>query len=164
MGLFRKKSTKKVSIDTEVEAAIQETKVHDHENDIIELFTRESSNDSKPAKYETSVKENPSKLKTALKNMYNTFLTYAKDVYTKTSLSVDYTKRKIIEGPVRITLLKLIRVWEYINAAINPQWNMPMLSKFDLDTLAPAITNHIIINEDNFQYESGYGAIRYRSH
>ena len=56
--------------------------------------------------------------------------------------------KKRIEGPVRITLSKYIKVGEYIMAAISPHWNRVMGSPEDLDTLAPAITNHVYYEGD----------------
>ena len=59
----------------------------------------------------------------------------------------DYSKLKIIEGPVRITTEKFCKVGQYIMAALCPQWNMPTLSKMDLDTLSVQISNHVVIDK-----------------
>ena len=61
-------------------------------------------------------------------------------------------EKKVIDGKVRLTLSKYIHIAEYIMALVSPQWNMPTGSKFDYDTLAPAVTNHIIINEGDYNY------------
>ncbi len=90
------------------------------------------------------------------------FYKYA-SYYTKISYSgAGITARKVIEGPVRITMEKFIKLWQYLLAALNPQWNMPTLSKFDYDTLAPSVSNHTIIDKENLKYESGYEALKYR--
>ncbi len=55
-------------------------------------------------------------------------------------------EKRIIEGPVRITLDKL-NAGRYILCALNPQWNMPSSSKFDYDSFSPVITNNIVVKD-----------------
>ena len=143
-GLLRK--TKESSLDHEIEAAMNNIKDSEQEN---------SNLLAKMLDYNSEEKKPMNMIKSALKNLYSTFVSYAKGAYTKASDSVSYTKRKIIEGPVRITTEKYCKISQFVLAALSPQWNMPMLSKFDFDTLAPAITNHVI-DEDYSKKISGY--------
>jgi len=145
LSLFRKK-TKESSLDHGIEAAMNNIKDSEQEN---------SNLLAKMLDYNSEEKKPMDVVKSALKKLYNTFVSYAKGAYTKASDSVSYTKRKIIEGPVRITTEKFCKISQYVLAALSPQWNMPMLSKMDFDTLAPAITNHII-DEDYSKKISGY--------
>ena len=143
-GLLRK--TKESSLDHEIEAAMNNIKDSEQENsDLLAKMLDYNSEEKKPMNM----------IKSALKNLYNTCVSYAKGAYTKASDSISYTKRKIIEGPVRITTEKYCKISQFVLAALSPQWNMPMLSKFDFDTLAPAITNHVI-DEDYSKKMSGY--------
>lgn len=148
-SLFKKKSSVK-SIDNEVESAL--TKAKNLEPEIENLVT-------KMFDYEEIEKKPVDLVKTALKNLYSTFVSYAKGTYSAVAASTE----KVIMGNVKITMLKLIRVWEYILTALNPQWNRVPGSPEDLDTLAPAITNHIHITGESAKYDSAYVAMRYRT-
>jgi len=143
INLFRQDKTAP-SIDAEIEMAMEDIGTP-QASTIDELFAEEET------------KETPQEIKSAFKDVYSVFVGYAKSAYS----AINYGKKKIIEGPVRITMAKFIKLFEYILAALNPQWNMPMLSKMDFDTLSPAVANHIIISKDNYQYGSGYSALRY---
>ena len=161
MGLFRKKAAVEESIDKEIEIALEDTRNPAQKNVIDEILTKEENTGflSKIMNYNMQEKKAKDEVKSALKNLYNIFISYAKSTYT----AMHSVSKKIIQGPVKITLLKFIRVFEYILASLNPQWNKVAGSIEDLDTLAPAVSNHISINRDDFQYESGYGALRYRA-
>jgi len=112
---------------------------------------------AKMVDYNSEEKKPMDMVKSALKNLYSTFVSYTKSTYSAVTSSAN----KIVEGPVKITMLKLIRVFEYVLTALNPQWNRVPGSPQDLDTLAPAITNHIITDKENLKYNSGYGALMY---
>ena len=73
------------------------------------------------------------------------------DSYRSYSLK-DYINPKIIEGPVRMTMAKATKVGEYILAAVNPQWNMPTLSKMDYDTLYPSVVSHTSLGSSRKVY------------
>lgn len=166
IGLPRKKAVNK-SLDSEIETAIEKIKNPEHENIIDELLAKEVIEDinSRVAKYETPVKEASNEKKSAFKSLYQTFVSYAKGAYTRiksTGSNLPYVTRKIIEGPVRITMAKFVKVFEYILAALNPGWNRPMGCAGDYDTLATAVVHHIVINEEHLRYSSGYTAFRYR--
>jgi hypothetical protein len=166
IGLPRKKAVNK-SLDSEIETAIEKIKNPEHENIIDELLAKEVIEDInfRVTKYETPVREASNEKKSAFKGLYQAFVSYAKGAYTKiksTGSNLPYASKKIIEGPVRMTMSKFVKVFEYILAALNPQWNMPTGSKMDYDTLATAVINHIVINKENLQYGSGYIAFRYR--
>lgn len=169
ISLFRKKAAAaEDSIDHEIEMAMADIRKPEQENIIEELLAKELIKNSAPevAKYETPINKTSNEIKSALKSLYQTFVSYAKGAYTKIKSegkNIAYGSRKIIEGPVRMTLAKFIKVFEYVLAALNPQWNMPTLSKMDFDTLSPAVTNHIVIDEDSIKYDSSYGTLRYWS-
>jgi hypothetical protein len=138
------------TIDNEIESAVDDAKDPGNMNGML-------VDDGFLSKIvaENEEKKPVDEIKSALKNMYHTFVSYAKGTYGKVSEGMGYLKKKIVEGPVRMTLSKFVKVSEYILATLNPQWNMPTLSKMDFDTLAPAVTGHIVINEEDSQ--SGYG-------
>lgn len=158
-GLFRKNTKNNKSLDNEIERAVCSMKDPEQEN-VNRLFTKEekSGNLLEMEGYNSKKKTTTNLIKSALKDLYGTFVSYAKNTYS----AVTSSAKKIVAGPVRVTMLKLIRVFEYILTALNPQWNKVPGSPQDLDTLAPAITNHITINKENFQYETGYAALMYR--
>jgi len=162
-NLFRKNTYDGKSLDNEIEIAMGNIKDPEQEN-LNSILANEENSCFLPGVVGYSSKKKTSKdaIKSALKDLYGTFVSYGKSVYGHVSASVGYAKRKIIEGPVRMTLAKFVKVFEYILAVLNPQWNMPTLSKKDYDTLAMAVTNHVVINKENFQYESGHSALMYR--
>jgi len=159
-SLFRKNTKDSGSLDNEVEMAMDNIKTAGQEN-INRLLTKEENNDLLPgiAGYKSKEKTTTNLIKSALKDLYGTFVSYTKNTYS----AVTSSTQKIIQGPVKVTMLKLIRVFEYILTALNPQWNKVPGSPQDLDSLAPAITNHITINKENIQYGSWYGAFKYRT-
>ena len=53
-------------------------------------------------------------------------------------------EKRIIEDTVRITIYKLAKISEYIQAKLMPQYNMPTGSHFDYDTLSSTVTGNII--------------------
>ena len=162
-SLFRKNTKNSKSLDNEIELAMGNIQDPEQENVKKILANEENSGYfTGVSEYHSKEKSKKDAIKSALKDLYGVFVSYAKNAYGRVSTSLDYTKRKIIEGPVRMTLAKFVKVFEYILAVLNPQWNMPTLSKKDYDTLAMAVTNHVVINKENFQYETGYGALRYR--
>ncbi len=61
--------------------------------------------------------------------------------------------KKVIETAVRMTLSKYVKVGEYIQALLMPQYNMPMGSVFDRDTLSSAVTGNVIHKR---KYKFGY--------
>ena len=161
MNLFRKQIKKDTSLDTEIETAIEHTR-HEYGSriDINKLLLEEEFKKSsqKLFEYETLEQDAPAE-KSLFKNLYTTFVSYAKGSYTKASS----TTKKMVEGPVKITMLKLIRVFEYVMTALAPQWNRVPGSPEDLDTLAPPITNHISLSGDDLKYDLAYSTLKYRS-
>ena len=160
--LLRKKAVKGGSIDAEIEAAMMDVKIKSE--DIADwLMAKEMTKSSgSDAIYETKPKESSDIIKSALKNLYQTFMSYAKTTYKKIRATADHGKRKIIEGPVRMTTEKFCKVGQCIMAALIPQWNMPTLSKMDMDTLSVQIANHIVIDEEGIQQNAAYGSLRYQ--
>ena len=158
----KKLNTQKAKfLDNEIEAAMQEANNKRQKSIIDKLLAKETTQDSDSinAIFESSENNKFEEVKSAFKNLYHNFIGYAKKTYATMSTK----SKKIIEGPVRITAEKFVKVWQYILAAINPQWNMPTLSKFDYDTLSPAVTSHTTINEESFKYNPAYAVLRYRS-
>jgi hypothetical protein len=154
------------SLDSEIEKAIDDI-TKPNEGVRIESFLTDIDNKNQEVMNKNYFKNNNlvQDRQASPKNLYNTIAKYAKGAYEKaeSALSeVAYATRKVVEGPVRLTMEKFIKVWQYVLAALNPQWNMPTLSKWDYDSLAPSVTNHVTISSDNSQFESGYEALRYR--
>jgi len=163
-GLFKKTAGDSKSLDNEIEIAMGNIKDPEQENPN-SILAKVGNSGFLPGMVEYNSKKKTTKdaIKSALKDLYGTFVSYGKSAYGHVSASAGYAKRKIIEGPVRMTLAKFVKISEYILAALNPQWNMPTLSKKDYDTLAMAVANHVVINKEDFQYGTGYAALRYRS-
>ena len=161
-------AVKESSLDNEVRAAIEDVKNPQQKTLINELLTQERTEEftkamiedsnSKVICYETQINGIQTEKKSSVKSLYNNFVSYAKGTYTSIRNS---TSKKIIEGPVRMTLSKFIKIFEYIQAAINPQWNMPTLSKMDYDTLSPAVTGHTILDKEDTVHNSAYVALRH---
>lgn len=70
---------------------------------------------------------------------------------------------KKVDGVVKLTLNKIIKVGEYIMALTNPQWNKVMGSFEDKDTYAPSISQKESVSEENAKYEIGYNFLKYRN-
>jgi hypothetical protein len=150
--LFGKKVSNN-SLDSEIETAIHGAKAPQENVNFLEKMKDYNNDLKKPADI----------VKSALKNLYQTFMSYAKTTYGKVKEVINYGKRKIIQGPVRMTTEKFARLGQYINAALTPSWNMPTGSKMDLDTLSVQIANHISIDEEGIKQNPAYGALVYQS-
>ena len=61
---------------------------------------------------------------------------------------------KIVQDSVRITIYKLAKFSEYLQAKLMPQYNMPTGTPMDLDTLSSTVTNHVISKK--YQYGLNY--------
>jgi len=89
-------------------------------------------------------------LKGALKNLYggfSYFSGYAASQKNEVYTAADHmTKKAMIT--VKKTLAKILKIGEYIMAQSSPQWNMPMGTFNDRDTLAHEISPSEIINTD----------------
>ncbi len=142
--LFKRKPLEESSLDSEIEMAIADIK-SPQQKDMINELLMEKRTENPDLKYETMANKTFDEIKTSFKKLYTTFLSYTKGAYT----SIKSKTKKVVTGPVRITIYKLIRVGEYIMAAISPQWNKVTGSPEDLDTLSPAMTNHIILDSKN---------------
>jgi len=145
----KRRNSNQGSIDNEIEKAM---------NNEIGQEQEKGSFLAKLLDYSKRDKSPVDEIKLSLKNLYSTFVSYAKSTYSEAFSST----KKVVEGPVKITMLKLIRVYEYILTALNPQWNKVPGSPDDLDSLAPAITNHISDSE-SAKYSSSYSVIKYRT-
>lgn len=154
ISLFRKTTKKEKSLDTKVEAVALGAKGK-HEGS--GLVTKEKSEgyNSIGIGYTTTLGAIPSERKSAFNKLYGSSADYSEDNKIVNAI------RRIKEGPVKITAGKL-NIGSYTFAVLNPQWNMPTLSKFDYDTLSPAITNTTSIDKENIKYDPGYIALRYR--
>ncbi|MBI2135287.1 hypothetical protein HYU09_04820 [Candidatus Woesearchaeota archaeon] len=113
-----------------------------------------SRNEGKKVDY--AAKENP--LARFLKNMYGSSAKYSKKAYG----AIEEAGKKV-DTFVKLTLLKIIRVYERILAQLNPQWNRVMGSPEDLDTHALAMSQKESVSSENARYQTGYEFLRYRA-
>jgi len=148
-GLFKNNGD---SLDTEVERAVLSMK--EPENIINKLFAEETP-EVKTENYDVNM---PAEIKSAFKNLYSIFVGYAKSAYSKSVSGV-----KKVDGFVKITLLKLIRVGEYLMCLTTPHWNKVEGSPEDLDSRAHTISQNRSIDETNAKYESGHEFIIYQT-
>jgi len=93
-----------------------------------------------------------------LKGMYGSSARYNKKTYEM----IEDTGKKV-DTFVKLTLLKIIRLYERVLAQLNPQWNKVMGSPEDLDTYAGAMSRKESITQENAKYQTGYEFLRYRT-
>ena len=82
IGLFRKKAVK-VTLDNQIETAIEDTKVPQNENIINEPLIKEKTEgfNSKSINYRTQINKIPAVKKSSFKNLYTAFIGYTKSSY-----------------------------------------------------------------------------------
>jgi len=144
-NVFRKKEVGSSSLDTEIEAAIEGTKNPELENKTI------ANGDFLSKIMDYNRKEPVDEIKTALKNLYNTFVSYAKKTYAGIS-----SKSKKVDGFVKLTIHKIIKVGEYIMALTTQQWNRVPGSFEDKDSFAPTMSQKDSVDEESAKYQIGY--------
>jgi len=144
-NVFRKKEVGESSLDTEIEAAIEGTKNQEPENKQI------AKADFLSKIMEYNRKEPVDEIKTALKNLYSTFVSYAKKTYAGIS-----SKSKKVDGFVKLTIHKIIKVGEYIMALTTQQWNRVPGSFEDKDSFSPTMSQKDSVDEESAKYQIGY--------
>lgn len=93
-----------------------------------------------------------------LKGMYGSSTGYGKKTY-----EVVEDGGKKIDTFVKLTLLKMIRLYERVLSQLNPQWNKVMGSPEDLDTHALTMSQKGSVSSENAKYLAGYEFLRYRA-
>jgi len=154
-GLFRRDRP----LDNEIETAMNNMNNPEQESIIDKLFAEEVPQDAevRNAKYATEANAS-AEIKSAFKSLYSTFVGYAKASYGSIASGA-----KKIDGFVKMTLGKFLKVGEYIMCLTTPHWNKVEGSPEDLDSRALTITHNRSIDASNAKYEIGYGSIRYRT-
>ena len=151
--LFRKKADNK-SLDNEIETAMNNMKNPEQENIIDKLFAEEVLQ-VKAGKYNVNA---PEEIKSAFKSLYSTFVGYAKAAYG----SIVSGSRRV-DGFVKLTLQKILKVAEYIMCLTTPHWNKVEGSPEDMDSRALTVSQKESVSSENATYEIGYGFIRYQA-
>lgn len=137
------------SIDMEIELAMEGAANPKMENvDSLSAVMKHSSKETKL----------PNEIKSALKNLYTSFTGYAKKAYDSAR-----SKSKKFNGFVKLTLYKVIRVFEYILTLTTPQWNRVMGSPEDLDTHAMNLCQKDSVEGENFEYQADFQFLKYRA-
>lgn len=96
---------------------------------------------------------------TILESLYLRFADYGKNAYETPHT---YAKKdKKVGTFVKLTLLKVIRLYEMVLAQLNPQWNKVMGSPEDFDTYAQALTQNESVKPEEAKYELGYVFLKY---
>lgn len=149
------KNTAGNSIDTQIEAAIEDSKNPGLENN---LFSKDEHTDFLSKIMEYNVKEPVDEIKTALKNLYSTFVSYAKKTYASIA-----TKSKKVDGFVKLTIYKIIKIGEYIMALTTQQWNRVPGSFEDKDSFAPTMSQKASVDDENAKYSEGHQFWAYRA-
>ncbi|MCH8067505.1 MAG: hypothetical protein IIC69_02885 [Nanoarchaeota archaeon] len=154
-GLFRRDR----SLDNEIETAMNNMNNPEQESIIDKLFAEEVPQDAevRNAKYATEANAF-AEIKSSFKSLYSTFVGYAKATYG----SIVSRSRKI-DGFVKLTLQKILKVAEYVMCLCSPHWNKVEGSPEDMDSRAYAVSQKESISSDNAKYENGYGFIRYQT-
>jgi len=138
------------SLDTEIEAALEGIKNQEAENKSI------TNGEFLSKIMEYNRKEPVDEIKTALKNLYSTFVSYAKKTYASIS-----SKSKKVDGFVKLTIHKIIKIGEYIMALTTQQWNRVPGSFEDKDTFSPTMSQKDSVDEESAKYQIGYQFLRY---
>ena len=95
---------------------------------------------------------------------YDLRVSYGSDIPDgEKAISLNEKNSKKVDGFVKLTLSKVLKVGEYIMALTTPQWNKVTGSPEDLDTYALTISQKDSINDENAKYEIGYNFLRYRN-
>jgi|SRR3989338_3760966 len=94
----------------------------------------------------------------AFRSTYFSFTNYADKSYKAAAPSG--RKRDTF---VKLTLLKVIRLYEQLTAILQPQWNKVEGSPEDMDSRAMTMSQKDSIGSDNARYEFGYQFLHYRS-
>ena len=157
-GLFRKKTDSK-SLDNEIETVMNNIKNPEQESIIDKLFAEEVPQDAevRNAKYATEANAS-AEIKSAVKSLYSTFVGYAKASYG----SIVSGSRRV-DGFVKLTLQKILKVAEYVMCLCSPHWNKVEGSPEDMDSRAYAVSQKESVSSENAKYEHGYVFIKYRT-
>jgi len=113
--------------------------------------------------------------KTYLKNItlqdtkiseYGMQVSYVKDTPKgkgEGSYSIIGKDNKKVDGFVKLTLSKIIKLGEYVMTLTTPQWNKVSGSPEDLDAYAITLSQKDTVSEENAKYEIGYNFLKYRA-
>jgi len=70
--------------------------------------------------------------------------------------SIIEKNNKKVDGFVKLTAAKIVKVGEYVMALTTPQWNKVPGSPDDLDMFAPVMSQKESVDVENAKYEIGY--------
>jgi hypothetical protein len=132
-------------------------------NDGIEKLLEQENSDTVKSKLkhesvDSKYAAKPTPFARFIKNLYGAFVNYGNKSYQ--SAKSNYKK---IDGFVKMSMEKFIKVHQYIMALVCPQWNRVTGSPEDKDTLAPTVTQKESIDSENTKYEFGYQFLRYQA-
>jgi len=142
------------SLDNEIEGAILDIKEQKPES-ITKLLAEEATKDLDvvAARY-TSQPTNVERLSIA--KLYTAFVSYTKVVYSGISSAT-----KKIDGFVKLTLQKVLKVAEYVMCLTTPHWNKVEGSPEDMDSRATTVSQKASPTDE--KYIIGQEFLRYRS-
>jgi hypothetical protein len=158
LRLSSKNGFKEQSLDYEVEEAVKDLKHIERESFIVGSSTEEKGVDNGPKVIKYGTKDAFKEIKAAFKDLYKAFVGYAKSSYAKTS-----SGGKKVDGFVKMSIYKLLKIGEYVMALTTPQWNKVTGSPEDLDTYAMTVTHKDSVDEENLKYEIGISVLEYRA-
>jgi len=143
------------TLDSEIEGAIMDIKEQKPES-IAELLAEEETKDpgAGPAFYTT---QPTSVERSSFAKLYTAFVSYTKAVYTSIS-----SASKKVDGFVKLTLQKILKVHEYIMCLCSPHWNKVEGSPEDMDSRAHTISQKESVSQENTKYIIGQQFLQYR--
>tara|TARA_Y100000310_G_scaffold47186_1_gene43807 strand:+ start:33996 stop:34577 length:582 start_codon:yes stop_codon:yes gene_type:complete len=155
VSIFRKKTAKESSLDSEIEGAIMDAKDQKQEN-IAELLAKEEPQaPNAPADYSS---QTTTVGKSSFAKLYTAFVSYAKATYD----AISSTGKKV-DGFVKLTLQKILKVSEYVMCLCSPHWNKVEGSPEDMDSRAYAVSQKESVSSENAKYVIGQEFLRYRA-
>jgi len=159
--------------DTVIEEADKAEENHFKE-ELVKRIEPHSHKKSSKDKYEKINKKNKVSYglnKTYLRNVelpskkiseYDLNFSYKQGVPEEKTYNIIGRNNKKVDGFVKLTLNKVLKVGEYIMALTTPQWNKVTGSPEDLDTHALTMSQKDSVNNENAKYEIGYNFLKYR--
>ena len=161
------------------------TVLDEAENREEEHFKEELDVRIQPHSHKKNNKDNPENKNNKHKAPYDLNITYLKNVEFQDKKSPEYglqlsydqdtpkengemdysligKNNKKVDGFVRLTLSKILKVGEYVMALTTPQWNRVPGSFEDKDSFAPTMSQKDAVSEENAKYEIGYTFFKYR--
>jgi|TARA_B100001964_G_scaffold243842_2_gene323124 hypothetical protein len=145
------KGSKKESVLTRTKGSIENLLISNSKQEADSKTIESELFSGSPDLNKDYISKSTSTFTKSVKSLYASFVNYGKKAYE----AIERSSKKV-DGFVKLTIQKIIKVGEYIMTLTSGQWNKVTGSPEDLDTNAPTVSQKDSVSAEDAKYAIGY--------